>query len=103
MIGIPLFPGFASKLYIAFAAYGNTALFIVVLVTLLISMVLNALYFVPAVIAIWSKPADGVKNEGYRPSKLMTACVAAAVAALFALGIFFGPVVSLIERGLACL
>ena len=103
MIGIPLFPGFASKLYIAFAAYGNTALFIVVLVTLLISMVLNALYFVPAVIAIWSKPADGVKNEGYRPSKLMTACVAAAVAALFALGIFFGPVASLIERGLACL
>lgn len=103
MIGIPLFPGFASKLYIAFAAYKNTALFIVVLVTLLVSMVLNALYFVPAVIAIWSKPADGVKNEGYRPSKLMTACVAAAVAALFALGIFFGPVASLIERGLACL
>ena len=103
MIGIPLFPGFASKLYIAFAAYENTALFIVVLVTLLVSMVLNALYFVPAVIAIWSKPADGVKNEGYRPSKLMTACVAAAVAALFALGIFFGPVASLIERGLACL
>lgn len=103
MIGIPLFPGFASKLYLAFAAYENTGLFIVVLITLLISMVLNALYFVPAVIAIWSKPADGVKNEGYRPSKLTTACVAAAVVALFALGIFFGPVASLIERGLACL
>lgn len=103
MIGIPLFPGFASKLYIAFAAYENTALFIVVLITLLISMVLNAMYFVPAVIAIWSKPADGAKREGYKPSKLMTVCVAATVVALFALGIFFGPVASLIERGLACL
>jgi len=103
MIGIPLFPGFASKLYIAQAAYHNTALFVVVLITLLISMVLNALYFVPAVIAIWSKPQDAVAHKGYKPSKLMAACVVAAVVALFALGLFFGPVAELIQRGLETL
>lgn len=103
MIGIPLFPGFASKLYIAFAAYDNTLIFVIVLATLLASMVLNALYFVPAIIAIWSKSPDAQENAGYKVPKLMTACVAVAVAALFALGIFFGPVAELIERGLACL
>lgn len=103
MIGIPLFPGFASKLYIAFAAYDNTLIFVIVLVTLLASMVLNALYFVPAVIAIWSKSPDAQENSGYKVSKLMTVCVAAAIVALFALGIFFGPVAELIGRGVACL
>ena len=103
MIGIPLFPGFASKLYIASSAYHSTPMFVVVLATLLISMVLNALYFVPAVIAIWSKPADATRNDGYKPSKLMTVSVAVAIIALMALGLFFNPVAELIRRGLASL
>ena len=103
MIGIPLFPGFASKLYLAMAAYGNLPLFLLVLATLLVSMVLNAMYFVPVIIAIWSKPDDMIRNETYRTPKLMAICVAVSVIAMFAMGVFFRPVAELIERGLACM
>lgn len=55
MIGIPLFGGFVSKLYFASAAVptGMTAM---ILLTIALSTVLNALYYVPALLAIWVKP-----------------------------------------------
>lgn len=100
MIGIPLFPGFASKIYLATAAYGSTGMFILVLCVLLVSMVLNAMYFVPAIIAIWSKPTEQTFEEGYRPPKLMTWSVAAMIIIVFALGIGFSPVAELIRTAL---
>lgn len=100
MIGIPLFPGFASKLYLALAAYDSTLKFTLVLAALLISMVLNAMYFVPAVMAIWSRPGDVRLNSEYRAPKLMTACVTVMVALVFVMGVCFRPVAELIARAL---
>lgn len=100
MIGIPLFPGFASKLYLAASAYDSTLKFVLVLAALLLSMVLNAMYFIPAVIAIWSRPKDININSEYRAPKLMTACVTVMTVLVIALGIYFKPVADLIGRAL---
>ena len=56
MVGIPLFAGFASKYYFALSAAGGKLQLSIVLTALAISMILNAIYFIPTVISIWSKP-----------------------------------------------
>ncbi len=106
LIGVPLLPGFVSKLYLAQAAMGaNPALLALVLAVLIGSMVLNALYFVPAIIAIWSKPADGgALDEAPHPAG---AAFGVSVITLMALnvllGVFFQPVLGVINAGLELL
>ena len=63
MIGIPLFAGFTSKIYFASASMYEPTKMIAVLLVLGISMILNALYFLPSMIAIWS-PSKEHKGKG---------------------------------------
>ena len=64
MIGVPLFAGFISKLYFAEAALEMTGTrLVLVLAALAISMILNAMYFLPSIIAIWSRPETKEKNS----------------------------------------
>ena len=60
MVGVPLFVGFISKLYFATASVYAPGKMAAVLIVLGISMILNAMYFLPSVIAIWTP----VKTEG---------------------------------------
>ena len=62
MIGIPLFGGFVSKLYFASASLptNKTAM---TLLTIALSTVLNALYYVPALLAIWVRPPAEEEKE----------------------------------------
>lgn len=54
MIGIPLFAGFAPKLFFSFAALEQGDYrSIVVLIALAISTILNALYYIPVCFKIW--------------------------------------------------
>lgn len=67
MVGLPMFAGFVSKLYFASAAVGNTLpKMIVTLVALAVSTILNAMYFIRAVITIYTPtvPAQAEPNGG---------------------------------------
>ena len=106
MIGIPLFGGFVSKLYFANAAVptGMTAM---ILLTIALSTVLNALYYVPALLAIWVKPpaedeaailAGVHPGETARDRSFMAAAIVLTLG-IFVLGIFYHPITDLIEAG----
>ena len=106
MIGIPLFGGFVSKLYFAQAAVpsGMTAM---TLLTIALSTVLNALYYVPALLAIWVKPpaedeaailADVHPGDTARDRSFMAAAIV-LILGIFVLGIFYHPITDLIEAG----
>ena len=110
MIGIPLFGGFVSKLYFASASLptNKTAL---ILLTIALSTVLNALYYVPALLAIWVRPpaeeekallADVAPGE-LKFDHSFTAAAVVLMAGIFALGIFYHPVLNVIEAGLRLL
>ena len=106
MIGIPLFGGFVSKLYFANAALptGKTAL---ILLTIALSTVLNALYYVPALLAIWVKPPEEDERQilaDIQPSEtafdhFFTAAALILMAGIFVLGIFYHPITAVIETG----
>ena len=100
MIGIPLFGGFVSKLYLANAALPTNRT-VLALVTLALSTVLNALYYVPALLAIWVRPPAEAEQhvlEDTRPEDLafdrsFTTAAIALMAGIFVLGIFYYPII----------
>jgi multicomponent Na+:H+ antiporter subunit D len=108
MIGIPLFGGFVSKLYFASAAL-PTGKTVYILVTIALSTVLNALYYVPAVLAIWEKlpQADenlvlsGADPAALAPDPAFTAAACALIAGVLVLGIFYHPITDVLNAGLA--
>lgn len=101
MVGVPLFAGFASKYYLALATTGNQAQMAIVLTALAISMILNALYFIPTLISIWS-PGDKMRPKVYvnNMEKFVLVCF---VLCNFALGIFFKDFFNIIMQGLQLL
>ena len=103
MVGVPLFAGFVSKIYFATASLYSPGKMAVTLFTLAISMVLNAMYFLPSVIAIWN-PApieEGVTTtiEPLRASFIVS--MVTFIILNFALGIYYKPIIGFIEEGLA--
>lgn len=88
MVGIPLFAGFISKVYFASAALGAVpAKMLITMIVLAISTVLNAMYFLRAVITI-HRPASDHRHEvaGYKPQLCMCVALLLFVALNFALG-----------------
>lgn len=107
MIGIPLFGGFVSKLYFATASLPSdkTAY---ILVAIALSTVLNALYYIPAVLALWERMpavdetrilADTAPGE-LRPNAYFEAAACALVIGVLVLGIFYHPITDVIRAGL---
>lgn len=64
MIGLPLLGGFAVKFYLADAALLGSWKLWVAIAALAVSSVLNALYYLPAIVQIWT-PA-GEEEESFR-------------------------------------
>lgn len=107
MIGIPLLGGFVSKLYLSKAALTSEWM-PVVLLGIAASTVLNALYYVPAILAIWVRPtwdeakevmADVLPADTRFDRGFFTAN-AALIAGVFLLGIAYHPILNVIEAGL---
>ena len=106
MIGIPLFGGFVSKFYFANAALptGMTAL---TLLAIALSTVLNALYYVPALLAIWVRPPaedelailGDTHAEDLAPDRFFAAANLLLILAVFILGIFYHPITNVLEAG----
>ena len=127
MIGIPMFAGFSSKLLFAFAAVssGSERKWLLTMLMLAVSSVLNALYFVRTLIRIYSHPdteeavdeakylADmngapvsiwkkftGRKEWQSVPYLVTCGALGVLVAVNLFLGLFSWIVVSMIENGL---
>ena len=103
MIGIPLLGGFAAKIFFATASLDSPVKMWMTMLTLALSTVLNALYYIPAVTVLWSKPEEGEKGEKLPPDKTFAVSTVCLIAAVLALGIFFDPIMAVIESGVALL
>lgn len=105
MVGIPLLGGFAVKFFLADAAILGTWKMLVALGALAASSLLNALYYLPVIINIWSKelhgdpdPLPGMLRKPLAPTfAISTVCLAAGAVAL---GVFLQPVATFLANGL---
>ena len=64
MVGIPAFAGFSSKFLITIAAMKSPskAVFYAVVIALVVSTILNALYFIRTVIRIYTRPENDIET-----------------------------------------
>jgi multicomponent Na+:H+ antiporter subunit D len=105
MVGIPLFSGFVSKFFFAVGSLGNPNKMIPTLMVLVLSTILNAMYYLPVLVTIYmGDPAarfhrtERIKNtKGYRLAMM------AFVILNFVLGIHYSSIIRMIEHGLAML
>ena len=108
MIGIPFFAGFVSKMYFATASMETSTKVLPTLIVLSISTVLNALYYVPAIMVVFSKadnePADA-KITWISDKKDLAFIISmiAFIISNFVLGIYSEPFFTMIEQGLRML
>ena len=99
MMGIPGFAGFASKLSLTLASFEHGSIFWA-LSALAASSVLNALYYVPAVIVVMTRSKDAHKKFTAPPPTLSYKVSMSVFLALnFYLGLFCVPLLRLITRG----
>lgn len=102
MMGIPTFAGFASKLTLTMASFESKAI-VWALAALTASSVLNALYYVPAMIVILT-PNSKSGHVALNPvSFIYKISMTAFLALNFFLGLFCMPVLRIIERGVSVL
>ncbi|MBR1418904.1 MAG: hypothetical protein IJ576_08075, partial [Synergistaceae bacterium] len=102
MMGIPTFAGFASKLSLTMAAFESKAI-IWALAALAASSVLNALYYVPAMIVMLTPAKAGAAKLAAPVSLSFKLSMSAFLALNFILGLLFMPILRLIERGVSVL
>lgn len=103
MIGVPLFAGFISKLYFAMAAVEMTgARLVLVLAALAISMILNAMYFLPSVIAIWTRPKEDGEGASQKAQISPTFALAMVlfIVVNLVLGIGYRPIIDVMKQGI---
>jgi len=111
MIGLPFFPGFAAKLYIAVAALETPFAILVIPPVVIISMLLAAIYFVPAITCIFVKPEPPCQENQEDPesASMSFPCFPyrAALLVFMAITLFIGffpqHILRVIEQGLAVL
>ncbi len=110
MIGIPLFGGFVSKLYLANASL-SSSLMPLNLFVIAVSTLLNALYYVPAMLAIWVKPPEetearilaDIPPEALTYDRFFASSAIVLILLIFVLGIFYHPITSVIYAGIRLL
>lgn len=101
MIGIPLLGGFAAKAFFAAGALTMGVKMWVALLALAASSVLNALYYIPAILALWSRGEQDASPAAPDRGFMTSAC--ALMAGVLALGTMAGPVIAVIRMGLSML
>ncbi|MDD5901023.1 MAG: proton-conducting transporter membrane subunit [Lachnospiraceae bacterium] len=101
MVGVPLFAGFISKLYLTSAALETVSIKMVVAVIILaVSTILNALYFVRAVISIYTPRNEHYRDASFRPGVTFSIGMVCFIAINFILGLASHPLIVAIEQGL---
>ena len=102
MIGIPLLTGFTAKFFFAEAAVVGGLRMWAAILALAASSVLNALYYIPAVIAVWSRPTEEYE-EARTPNRGFAVAAVVLMAGVVLLGTAAGPVLRVIRMGLSML
>lgn len=105
MVGFPTFAGFISKFWFAQAAFQNDVKMLPALLVLIISTVLNAIYFMKTVIRIYTPAPMLAQERQYQtitlrqqaPKSFAMICL---IGLNFALGMCSEPVIRLIQSGL---
>lgn len=102
MVGIPMTAGYISKVYFAQAAIQAPDPFkmMITVVTLGISTILNAVYFIRALIVIYRPQKVKEKMVPYRRDIKMAAALLSLVATNLFLGLYSDAVVDLLREGL---
>ena len=101
MVGVPLFAGFISKLYFATAAMEDLSVkMLAAIIALAISTILNALYFIRAVISIYTPRNEKYEMPGFQTGVAFSAAIVCFVILNFLLGICSDPLIRAIETGL---
>ncbi len=101
MVGVPLFAGFISKLYLTSAALETMSVkMAVAVIVLAISTILNALYFIRAVISIYTQRNEHYRDAAFRPGKSFCVGMVCFIVINFVLGLASYPIINAIEQGL---
>lgn len=98
MMGIPLFGAFAAKVRFSAASLLDEEKIAMTLGMLALSSVLNALYYLPALIQIWSDRRPDAVRAGRDPSA--DTAIVLLSAGVFFVGLCFTPLLNIIVRGL---
>ncbi|MCR5357408.1 MAG: sodium:proton antiporter [Lachnospiraceae bacterium] len=102
MVGIPLLAGFTSKVY--FAEASITAVHSkmwIAMITLAISTILNAVYFIRATISVYTPRNMNYLDKNYKPSRNTAVALVCFIALNFFLGILSYPIAYTIQTGLS--
>lgn len=104
MVGLPMLSGFISKYLFAMAAMSASSKKVfLTLIVLAISTILNAIYFIHTVVTIYT-PAEKENPENetrhWNEKPWVTISLFALISLNFILGMFSGPIIDLIDRGL---
>ena len=97
MVGIPLFPGFVAKMNLASASSGTPFTSMVLIAVLVIGTLLNAIYYLPAVLCIYAQGDDYPQVEKSPATRIS---LWAFMAICLGLGVIAQPIIRIIETGL---
>lgn len=100
MIGIPFLAGFSAKLYLATSTMESASKTASTLIALALSTVLNALYYIPAIVTVWSSPEDEFPGRAPRDAAF-TVSAAVSIVIVILLGVAYTPVMNIVQTGLA--
>ena len=100
MIGIPLLPGFMAKLYLASGALGTPFISVVTIAVLVVGSVLNAAYYLPAVLCIFARTTDAGMIPPARKSLAGRIAMWGFSAVCLGTGLLSSPIMRALETGL---
>jgi multicomponent Na+:H+ antiporter subunit D len=99
LIGIPLFAGFPSKFYLATAAVREGQGIWIAVIVLALSTLLNALYYMPTLQKFYSKNETQDFSAAPLPDRSSGIALICLMIANIFLGVFYIPLISILERG----
>ena len=103
MIGIPFMAGFVSKMYFAAASLEMPGKTFPALAVLSVSTVLNALYYIPAIMVLFSGAGEKIRFVPDKRDYAFIISMAVFIALNFVLGIGSQSFIRMIQEGLQML
>ena len=102
MVGVPLFPGFISKILFARAGVSVTLnRMLPTLICLAVSTILNTVYFMKTVLRIYTPVKTDYKNIKWKENLSCSIVCIFFIILNIALGMYSEPIVELIQSGIA--